>query len=439
MKFTYRFKAALAVLRGKSTSTSEQMTLNQLLEWLGVHDVSGEALSEAVYYACLKVLSESIGKLPLRLMQATPNTGIKPQLGHRYYRMLNERPNRYLSASVFWTYMEFSRNHYGNSYALIDTSDPTHPQLWPLHPEKTQIYYDDARLLNKSRSDVYYVYNTADGPITFGSEEVLHFKSHQTVDGLVGVPVREQLATTIQGNVKAQKMVNKMYDSGMTAKAVLQYTGNLKDASVDQLVKGIEAYAKGEMKEKGIENIIPMPLGMTLTPLSLKLADSQFLEVKQYSALQIASAFGIPPVYVGDYSKSSYSSAEAQQLSFLTNTLLYILEQYEQEIGYKLLTDAEFSRGYQVKFDTSVILRSDLKTQVDTLSQAVSTFIFTPNEARARLDLPAQDGGDQLIGNGSTVPLSKLGVQWGGAQTPPAAEEEEKPEEEPQPEKESQG
>ena len=66
--------------RKKSEATDEQMTLNQLLAWLGVHDVSGEALSEATYYACLKVLSESIGKLPLRLMQSTPDTGIKPLL-----------------------------------------------------------------------------------------------------------------------------------------------------------------------------------------------------------------------------------------------------------------------------------------------------------------------------------------------------------------------
>ena len=50
--------------RNKAASTEEQMTLNQLLSWLGVHDVSGGALAEATYYACLKVLSEGIGKLP---------------------------------------------------------------------------------------------------------------------------------------------------------------------------------------------------------------------------------------------------------------------------------------------------------------------------------------------------------------------------------------
>lgn len=405
--------------RRKSADTAEQMTLDQLLNWLGVHGVANSELSEATYFACIKVLSESIGKLPLRLMQATPDRGVTPARGHRYYRTLNERPNRFMSASVFWTYMEYCRNHFGNAYALIDESDREHPQLWPLDPRSMQVWYDDARQLS-DLPDVYYVYSTAAGTITYGSEEILHFKSHQTLDGLVGVSVREQLASTIQGNIKAQKMVNKMYDSGMTAKAVLQYTGNLKDASVEQLTKGIESYAKGELKSKGIENIIPMPIGMTLTPLSLKLADSQFLEVKQYSALQIAAAFGVKPNQVGDYSKSSYANAEAQQLSFLVDTLLFNIKQYEEELQWKLLLDGEAAAGFVTKFNTSVLLRADQQTQINTLSAAVSNFLMTPNEARERLDLPHKEGGDNLLGNGAAIPVQFTGAQYTPAAVPAA-------------------
>ena len=410
------------LFRKKSASTnSEQLSLNQLLDWLGVHDVSGGALSEATYFACLKVLSEGIGKMPLRLLQSTPDSGVVPMLAHRYYRMLNQRPNRFMSASVFWTYMEYCRNHYGNAYALIDTRDPKQPQLWPLDPQLMRVWYDDAKMLNEA-PDVYYVYNTPTGPVTFGSEEILHFKTHQTVGGLVGVSVREQLASTIQGNIKAQKMVNKMYDSGMTAKAVLQYTGSLKDASVDTLTKGIEAYAKGEMRDKGIENIIPMPLGMTLTPLNVKLADSQFLEIKQYSALQIAAAFGVKPNQVGDYTKSSYASAEAQQLSFLLDTLLFNIKQYEEELSWKLLSDEETAGGLVAKFNTSVLLRADQQTQITTLSTAVSSFLMTPNEARERLDLPHKEGGDQLLGNGAAIPVQFAGSQYmSGQAAAPAA------------------
>lgn len=414
MKLTERVRAAAAAFTAKSAvDNSEEMTLNQLLSFLGVHKAGdAAAMSEAVYFACCKVLSEAVGKLPLKIQQHSTGQGIRVAREHPYYRMLNERPNRYMAASTFWSTMELCRNHYGNAYAWIDTRDTTRPQLWPIDPTAVQVWYDDAKRLDNV-PDVYYRVSTKTGVLILGSEEVLHFKSHHTLDGLVGISVREQLASTIQGNSKAQNYINKLYDSGMTAKAILQYTGNLKDANVEALTKGIEAYAKGAMKDRGIENIIPIPLGMTMTPLNLKLADSQFLEIKQYTALQIASAFGVKPYQVGDYTKSSYASAEAQQLSFLVDTLLYIVKQYEEEIGYKLLTDAEEANGYHVKFNTAVILRADQKTQIDTLSTAVNSFLYTPNEARERLDLPHLPGGDQLIGNGSTVPIQVVGAQWG--------------------------
>ena len=165
-------------------------------------------------------------------------------------------------------------------------------------------------------------------------------------------------------------------------------------------------------------------MGFSLNPLNVKLADNQFVEVRQYTALQIASAFGIKPYQIGDYTKSSYASAEAQQLSFYVDTLLYIVKQYEEEISYKLLSRSEIDNGYHFKFNVAVILRADLATQINTLSTGVANFIYTPNEARAMLDLEAKDGGDRLLGNGSSIPVNMTGIQYGPKQKEPDREEE---------------
>ena len=427
MNLIQRTKAAWGVLRGKSAA-SEWAELNELYKFLGIDpDKTGDATSEATYYACLKVLMEAIGKLPLKIQQYTPDKGIRVAREHPYYRMLNERPNRYMTASSFWSTCEQFRDHEGNSYAWIDTRDPKHPQLWHLDPSNVQIIYDNACKLADA-ADIYYRYTVGKESVVFSSEEIIHLKSHYTKDGITGISVREQLSATIRGNIKAQEFINKTIESGMTAKSVLNYTGSLNDANVQALVKEVTKYAKGEMKDKGIENIVPMPVGFSLTPLNLKLADSQFLELRQYSALQIASAFGVKPYQVGDYTKSSYASAEAQQLSFLVDTLLFIVKQYEEELTYKLLTDEEVAKGYHIKFNVGVLLRADQKTQIETLRSAVSGFLMSPNEARERLDLPAKEGGDQLIGNGSTIPITEVGAQW-QKQTP---KEEEEPKEEPE-------
>ena len=431
MNLKERTKAAWGVLRGKS-SGNEWTELNELFKFLGIDpDKTGEATSEATYYACLKVLTEAIGKLPLKIQQYTPDGGIRIAREHPYFRMLNERPNRYMTASSFWGTCEQCRDDRGNAYVWIDTRDPKRPQLWHLDPSSVQVYYDNARKLSDV-VDVYYRYTTASGTLTLSSEEVLHFRSHYTEDGITGVSVRDQLSATLRGNIKAQEFINKTIESGMTAKSVLNYTGSLNDANVQALVKEVTRYAKGEMKDKGIDQIVPMPVGFSLTPLNLKLADSQFLELRQYSALQIASAFGVKPYQVGDYTKSSYASAEAQQLSFLVDTLLFIVKQYEEELTYKLLTDAEVANGYHIKFNVAVMLRADQKTQIETLSTAVSNFLMSPNEARERLDLPSKEGGDQLIGNGSTIPITAIGAQWEAKEEETEEdpkEEEEQPEE----------
>lgn len=411
MNIIDRAKRWVGVRRAKSAAaTEEAMTLTQLLDFLGLRGTASSELSEATYFACLKVLSEAVGKLPMKVQQYTEAHGIRIAREHPFYRTLNERPNRHMTASTFWSTMELCRLHYGNAYAWIDTRDPSRPQLWPIDPRTVQVWYDDACEL-RDAPDVYYLISGKNGRSVLGSEEILHFKSHQTLDGLVGVSVREQLASTIRGNAKAQNLVNAMYDSGMTAKAVLQYTGSMNDANVAQLVREVGSYIKGEGKS-GADKLIPMPVGFSLTPLNMKLADSQFLEVKQYTALQIAAAFGVKPYQVGDYTKSSYASAEAQQLSFLVDTLLYIVKQYEEETGYKILTDTDVANGYHTKLNTAVMLRADQQTQINTLSAAVSNFLMTPNEAREKLDLPAKEGGDQLLGNGASIPVQYTGSQY---------------------------
>ena len=407
MKLRQRLKRAYQVFRNKSADGGFN---DDILNFLGVRNVPENALSEATYFACLKVLSEAIGKLPLKLLHYNERNGVMTARDHPLYSILRNRPNPYMTSTTFWSTVEYNRNHYGNAYVLIEGAGEK-TSLWIMPSDEVEVWYDDMQLLGDI-PDIYYIYSHGGKRYKFGSEEVLHFKASNMLDGIVGVSVQDQLKMTISGGAKAQNMLNKMYESGFTAKAVLQYTGSLSDDNVKSFVSGIESYAKGDLKNDGIENIIPIPLGANLTPLNVKLADNQFIEVKQYTALQIASAFGIKPYQIGDYTKSSYASAEAQQLSFYVDTLLYIIKQYEEELTYKLLSAEEVHNGLHFKFNVSVILRADLKTQIDTLSTAVNSFIYTPNEARALLDLESKDGGDALLGNGASIPVQLAGSQY---------------------------
>jgi HK97 family phage portal protein len=407
VKLKERIKAACNILTNKA---SKDHAMQQLIDFLGLVGTKEKALSEATYFACLKVLSESVGKLPLKLLQHKDNNGVITARGHPFYKVLHNRPNPYMTSTAFWSTIEQNRNHYGNAYALIKGAG-SKMSLWILPSEEVEIWYDDDTILSDV-PDIYYIYSHGGKMYQFSSEQILHFKTSNTFDGIKGIAVREQLKMTIDGNIKAQKMLNSMYKSGFTAKAVVQYTSDLSDKNLEKFKNKIEKFAGSDLDDEETKNIIPIPIGTTLTPLNIKLADNQFVDVKRYSALQIASAFGIKPNQIGDYEKSSYASAEAQQLSFYVDTLLYIIKQYEEELNYKLLSDEDIENGYYFKFNVAVILRADLKTQVDTLCQAISNFLYTPNEARALLDMESKEGGDQLLGNGASIPVQLAGTQY---------------------------
>lgn len=394
----------------RNNSDTLGMSNPKLLEWLGIDaNMPRDKLSEATYFACLKILSESMGKLPLHMLQKT-NKGIIPSDKEQLYNLLKLRPNPYMTSTTFWSTVEMNRNHYGNAYVWKRYRGAEIKDLWIMPSEDVSIVIDNAGLFGKVDKLWYrYIDSKTGKTYVFNHYEVLHFKTSTTFDGITGLPVREILEQTVSGALESQRFMNNLYKTGLTGKAVLEYTGDLDAKAKDRLVKGFEEFASGS---KNAGRIIPVPLGMKLVPLDIKLTDSQFFELKKYSALQIAAAFGIKPNQINDYEKSSYASAEAQNLAFYVDTLLYILKHYEEEITYKILSSNLIDQGYHFKFNVNVILRADIKTQMDALAKGVNNGIYTPNEARGYLDQPAEEGGDILMVNGNYIPITQVGEQY---------------------------
>lgn len=379
-------------------------------EFFGIN-VSSD-LSEVTYFTCLKVLSESVGKLSLHLKDNDNNK----ILNHEALQKLKFSPNPFMTPTPMMTLLETWRNHHGNAYAYLSYDDRGHlVGIYPFHPQKVRIWIDNAKIFS-GKEDLYYEYNK-DGKIyLFKKDEILHLKGGLSKDGIVGMSVRETLATTLNGTKASQKYLNNLYDRGLTSKAILRYTGDLNKDLQKKMLEAIEEFISTENNPTGI---LPLPPGMDIVPLDLKLTDSQFFELKKYNALQIAAAFGVKPNHLNDYDKSSYSNSEMQNLTFYIDTLLYILTLYEEEFNLKLLTESERLKGLHFEFNVASILKGDLKTQAECITKYLQSGVYTINEARKKAGLPAIDGGDVIVMNGSYVPLEKLGIAYekGGAKS----------------------
>ena len=238
---------------------------------------------------------------------------------------------------------------------------------------------------------------------------MIHVKTSYTFNGILGEPVRQILGDMIDGARESQRFMEKLYQQGLTASMALEYTDDLDQTRRAKLQAKYEEYLSGA---KNAGRIVPVPAGLKLVPLDISLADAQFLELRKYSALQIAAAFGIKPNQLNDFDKASYSSAEMQQLAFLIDTMAYRMKAYEEEINTKVLTEQQLMDGYWYKFNDKAILRTDSKTQEEIICGFVNNGVYTPNEARDLLQLPAQEGGDVLVMNGNYIPITMVGQQY---------------------------
>ena len=404
----------------KSAFRNDSADLNskELLEWLDITPTANRSVSEITYYTCLKMLSETIGKLPLKYYQQTDKGRIRAPCTQGAW-LLTTKPNPFMTATSMWTMVEQNCQHYGNAYVYINRNlkrqkyggEVEVNSIYPLQSNCVQVYMDNAGIFGKDESAIWYVYSEPKSGKQYliQNADMMHFRTWYSFDGIFGLPVKSILKATVDSAGEAQNYMNNLYKQGLTASMALQYTGDLDETKIKKLQNKFASKLTGA---SNAGKVVPVPIGLTLTPLNISLADAQFYELRKYSALQIAGAFGIKPNQINDYDKSSYSNSETQQLAFLVDTMSYRLKMYEEEINDKMLTPAEKAQNFYYKFNEKALLRTDSSTQMDNLVKAVNNGIYTPNEARGYLDMPAEDGGDTLMCNGNYIPITQVGNQY---------------------------
>lgn len=405
MSFIKKIRNAAARRLAVNNADGSTISLSDLNDWFSsVNRVGGPDLAEITYFTCLKILSESIGKMPVYLMDADKNR----ILSHETTRILSVEPNEVCTPVQFFTQMEYCRNHYGNAYAYIRRDRKAHlTGLIPLDPRMMQIWINDTDNFTQRRYYYYYTDTRSGRTYWMRPDDILHVKSWVTdQSGLAGKSVREILATYMAGNKAAQNFLNDLYQKGMTANAVVKYVGDMSKERQKVFLQSI----REQSQENG--RMIALPVGADIQTLDLKLTDSQFYELSKYNALKIAAAFGVQPNYLNDYSKSSYANSSAQNLSFYVNTLLYNVTVYEQELNRKLLTSKEQTQSMGFKFNVSVILRGDPSQQAEVIQKLVQAGIYSPNDALSLMDRPPCANGDVHMINGAYVKLEDIGKAY---------------------------
>ncbi len=389
---------------------------NNILDDINTGDITNTSeMHDSIYFICMKHLTETMSKMPWRIIKETQEKGKERVYNSRVEYLLNKRPNPYYSAATFWGTTELNKNHFGNSFAYIERDQGTAEikYLWLLPTEEVTMYVDNAGIFGKENGVWYIWQDVRTGKkYRFNQGEILHFKNSISWNGLLGMSVKDYLRTQVETNLLATGFSKKYYEGNMFgSKVFLSYTADLNAKAVETAISKIEEFSK---KTDLSGRFIPIPPGFDAKLSDLKLSDAQFVENNKINALQLAAAFGIKPNVINDYSKSSYANSETQQLDFYINTLQPSFNAYEQEVSYKLLGEKRLVSGESLKINEKILFKMDSKTQAEVYGTFVTNFVMTPNEVREELDLPYQEGADKLLGNGAAIDLPNVGIQYGG-------------------------
>lgn len=199
-----------------------------------------------------------------------------------------------MTASMFYSTVEYHRNTMG-AYVYCRRDMLGQPvDLWILHPDCVSILIDNKGWF-ESENAIWIRYTDIKTAETYlyPYSDVCHYRtSLLSSDGISGLPIRDILRSTIDLANKAKVCNRKYIKMVLPVMLILEYTGDLNENLRTSLAKKVEELASGA---KNYGKIVPIPLGMKLTPLNVSLSDLQFLDIRKYTNLQIAAAFGLKP------------------------------------------------------------------------------------------------------------------------------------------------
>jgi HK97 family phage portal protein len=365
----------------------------QVMGWGDMYASSGvtvnteTALGVPAVWTAVNFLAGTLAGLPLNVYRKTE--GGREKVKNGLSTILHDAVNDGMS-SFEWRKYSFEQVFTGGrSVTYVErTQGGEIENLFPLDPSKVEVeMLDDGRKQYRVGARVYAAADVLDIPFMLKSDMISARGPIATNRDAIGMAIA------------ASQYGSKAFQSGGIPPAVLQ--GPFQSGAAAARASEDVAATTLKLAKEG-RPIMALPLGHELKSIGLSPNDMQLIELQRFSIEQVARIYSLPPVFLQDLTHGTFSNTEQQDLQFVKHTVKRWVEQSEQEMNLKF-----FGRGsdFYVEYNVDGLLRGDLKTRMEAHATSIQNAIRTPNEVRNIENLPAKDGGDDLMIQGATVPV----------------------------------
>jgi HK97 family phage portal protein len=381
----------------------------------GVSVTAQSALSVPAVSAAVSVISGALGSLPLEIFEERDGGKISAA-AHPAFRLVYSAPNEWTSASDFKRQLAVDALLHGNAYVLVNRLGSGAPfELLRLDPQTVTVYYDPFSGEPTYTHRPYSVgapgglaqanlAQTDSQERTYSWRDVAHVKAI-SIDGICGVSPIQAAREAIGLAIVLEQYAGRLFGNGARPSGVLTVDGKLDTATIQRMRDSWNAAHGGANSGRTalLEN------GVKFAQLALASTDAQFLEMRQFAIVEIARAFNINPILLGDMGRATFSNSSEMSRQFLCYTLRPWMRSFEGAFERVLLSQEDRSK-FTIEFDDAELLRADDATRAEYLGKLRAAGVLTANEARLMERLPRHASGDEL-----TNPFTTSGKQTGSA------------------------
>ncbi len=341
------------------------------------------AMRVATVSACLKVLGEDIAALPKSIMRREGDKRYKQNSKLNY--LISTKPNPRMTAYNWSFAMVVGAAGWGESYAPVIKDRNGKVESLEIIPPW------EMKRLPMQDGSIYFGH----GQKMYHPDDVITLRPF-TVDGVNPLSIIRYNAETIGFALKSQKYRGKVFN----VKPPGYLSSELPLNGTDQQ-KAISDQWKGQ-----VTGGTPVLWGgMKYHPLSFSPADLQLLEANRATKEDVCALFRMPPIFVQDYSRSTFANAEQQGIVYKTYTLNPFITNFSQEIDSKCFNDNnQLSKTPEyVNFNLNGLLQGDFKTRTEGYRTLWQMGAITANTVMALEDMNPIEGGDKAY-----VPMNMI-------------------------------
>ena len=235
------------------------------------------------------------------------------------------------------------------------------------------------------------------GDMLLSPDQVVHFHGYDPVDLRCGSSPIEALRSMLAEEFEATRSRAQMWRNGGRMSGVLTRPADAPKWDQPARARFRESWRAYTAAGGAAGGTPILEDGMTYQQLALDPQKAQYIEARKLTREEVAAAYHIPLPMVGILDHATFSNIKEQHQQLYQDTLGPWLQMIQEDIGLQLVSDLPDSSGVYVEFNLQEKLRGSFEEQASQMQTSVGAPWVTRNEARARMNLPQIEGGDDLV------------------------------------------